>query len=146
MRSIWGWCDMPRITSIQIEWFDSGLHSEEDISHEKVIAYRNKGVVKSCLYRVMEEDTREYRLEASSCLRLFELMEQADAQGVFDNNYREFVCDGWAWKWQVRYSDNRIKATWGTVSFPPFGAEVQSMLQASAKAAKIVPLPKVFGC
>ena len=137
---------MSRITSIQIDWFDSGLHSEEEIAHEKVIVYRNKGVVKSRLYRVMEEDTREYQLDASSCHRFFELMEQADDQGVFEKDYREFVCDGWAWKWQVRYSDNRIKATWGTISFPPFGGEVQSILHASAKAAKIYPLPKVFGC
>ena len=137
---------MARITSIQIDWFDGGLHSEEDFSHEKVVASRNKGVVKFSRYRMMEEEKQEYRLDASSCHRFFELMEQADEQGVLDNDYRKFVCDGWAWKWQVRYSDNRIKATWGTISFPPFGAEVQSILHASAKVAKISPLPKVFGC
>ena len=48
---------------------------------------------------------------------VYELMDQADSQGVLDNDYREFVCDGWAWKWQVRYSDNRIKVLVGDFNY-----------------------------
>lgn len=113
---------MKRITSIEIINVSWGLSCSSDIENHKLSIYRN-GRIKHGLYDGYSDSIAikeySYRIDKNRANDFFEFLTSKIKIEDWQRDYSVDVCDGYHWECKIRYSDNSIKKTEGTVEPPP---------------------------
>ncbi len=124
------------ITSFSIDWQSWDLQRSDEISRHVTIVNRNKRTVRHQMFDSVSKEPiedREYQISGEQCDVFFEYLN--DKANIFEwrDDYCVEVYDGWHWDVRIRFSDNTIKHTEGTLEPPPHGERIASLILALAE-------------
>ena len=120
-----------RISSIVIDHTSFAISSGYDVVKQKVHIYRHGGVKHQIFTEISKTPIREYKykMKKEETEEFFRFIMQDIRIEEWRDDYSLPVCDGWQWIFTIRYSDNRIKKTIGTVEPPPRGNKLEKHIK-----------------
>ena len=136
-----------KITSISLEWFNYEEHCVEDKSYSRTTFYRRTR-------KLTYEEFDGYR-NCIKCVEVF--VPRNEVNGFFEfltahksliaqqKDYSIEVCDGSAWKMNLRCSNNSVIKLHGSVLYPPCGKYIEAQLCSFLQTEKKQVL-YLFGC
>lgn len=143
-------CDtMKKITSLKIDWYDNGLTCADSIVHQSISVYRNRKQIAYKGFNGLNKDMQEYEvfpMQSELCEQLFILLEHAETNNEFKEDFRVVVCDGSAWEMRLRHSDNTTSLIEGTVEFPTHGEKIEHYIRTAIDQTFSLVNPMIFGC
>ncbi len=133
-----------RIVLFSIDWQSWDLQHIKEISRHLTIVCRDKCTVRHQMFNGIYKSPyrdKEHLIPQKQCDDFFEYLNNEARVSDWRDDYCVEVCDGWHWDARIRFSDNTVKHTEGTVEAPPYGREIASLILALAEYSK---QPRLF--